>query len=279
MERPKRTFVTQEFLSMLPKEKSKSRSKSRSKKIRRKKSLSPTSSSSCKKWLSNKNINPKTGRKIKSGSTIYKKLESKCSSFSPSRYVSPPKSNICETWLKNKSINPRTKRNISPKGIQYKKLSRECGHVSPVRVSPVRVVKFKSKSKSRSRKLSPIKEKSISMVKMTPENKKLIKHIDYFEWQLEQARENLRKVKTNKPVPMNLINDAILHAQKLKLKPTITNKDIKLLQEDIKELNDEVDEYTGEKTSNVRKVLNGIGKAATAMLYIAAVIPALYVAT
>lgn len=267
MERPKRTFVTQEFLSMLPKEKSKSKSK---------KSLSPTSVSSCKKWLSNKNMNPKTGRKIKSGSTIYKKLESKCSSLSPSRYVSPPKSDICETWLKNKSINPRTKRKISPKGTQYKKLSKECGHVSPVKVSPVRVVKFKSRS--RSRKLSPIKEKSISMVKMTPENKKLIKHIDYFEWQLEQARENLRKVKTRKPIHMNVINDAILHAQKLKLKPTITNKDIELLQNDIKELNDEVDEYTGEKTTTVRKVFNGIGKAATAMLYIAAVIPALYVA-
>ena len=277
MERPKRTFVTQEFLSMLPKEKS--RSKSKSKKIRRKKSLSPTSVSSCKKWLSNKNMNPKTGRKIKSGSTIYKKLESKCSSFSPSRYVSPPKSDICETWLKNKSINPRTKRKISPKGTQYKKLSKECGHVSPVRVSPVRVSPVRVvKFKSRSRKLSPIKEKSISMVKMTPENKKLIKHIDYFEWQLEQARENLRKVKTRKPIHMNVINDAILHAQKLKLKPTITNKDIELLQNDIKELNDEVDEYTGEKTTTVRKVFNGIGKAATAMLYIAAVIPALYVA-
>jgi len=80
----------------------------------------------CEKWLKNKSINPKTGRKINPNAKngIYSKLEKAC--------THPPANEFsdkdCEKWLKNKSINPKTGRKINPNaktGI-YSKLEKVC---------------------------------------------------------------------------------------------------------------------------------------------------------
>ncbi len=49
----------------------------------------------CKQWLKNKNINPKTGRKIKTDGPTYKKLEKACSEY---KFKPKPKAKIINNW-------------------------------------------------------------------------------------------------------------------------------------------------------------------------------------
>ena len=96
------------------------------------------SSSPCVEWLKDKNVNPRTNRKIKVGGPVYKKLEDECTS--PSGDVpavnKKKSSSPCVEWLKDKNVNPRTNRKIKVGGPVYKKLEDECTSV-PDRASDI----------------------------------------------------------------------------------------------------------------------------------------------
>ena len=71
----------------------------------------------CDQWHTNKTINPRTGRTIKVGSPLYKKLERECDTIVRKAHTS-----ICDEWRINKTINPRTGRTIKVKSPLYNKL-------------------------------------------------------------------------------------------------------------------------------------------------------------
>lgn len=91
----------------------------------------PNLSENCIKWLANKTVNPITGRKIKVGGPVYKKLEAECSVENSDQQVPvpiPPPTidSDCEEWLQNKTVNPATGRKIKPGGAIYKRLEQQC---------------------------------------------------------------------------------------------------------------------------------------------------------
>ena len=89
-----------------------------------------------KKWLENKNINPKTGKKIISTGKVYKEFHSKSVELgltkgSPTKKKSNSKKSGEEftkkelkKWLKDKERNPQTNRKISLTGKIYMKLEK-----------------------------------------------------------------------------------------------------------------------------------------------------------
>jgi hypothetical protein len=74
----------------------------------------------CDIWLKNKNINPKTLRKIKENGPLFKKLQKRCSLNRKSD------KEICDKWFKNKMINPETLRKIKENGPLYRELQKIC---------------------------------------------------------------------------------------------------------------------------------------------------------
>ena len=79
------------------------------KKTKKEKEVKLTDSQICNKWLENKNINPKTSRKIKETGAIYKELSKLCS-LNPLNPLNPIKSESkSESKSENKKINASKK--------------------------------------------------------------------------------------------------------------------------------------------------------------------------
>jgi hypothetical protein len=96
--------------------------------------------SDCDKWRRNPLTNPKTGRKIKRSSPIYKKLEKECSESSTRQATTVLPSiqgqtttvveSDCDKWRRDPLTNPKTDRKIKYGGPIYKKLEKECSDSS-----------------------------------------------------------------------------------------------------------------------------------------------------
>lgn len=90
----------------------------------------------CKAFLKNPTYNPITGRNIKIGGPVHRKLEQWCSDASPPRRVSRKTSEvfksfeklkqICDEWNKNRNIDPVTRKRIVPADEVYKQLVSRC---------------------------------------------------------------------------------------------------------------------------------------------------------
>ena len=92
----------------------------------------------CEEWRKNKLKNPKTGRVIKEGGPVYKKLERECASPAPSvpKNLVPPLTRgapltkeVCPEFHKDPTKNPITKRklNKTAKAGIYQQLIKLCG--------------------------------------------------------------------------------------------------------------------------------------------------------
>ena len=110
-----------------------------------------TQSEICKKWIKNKNINPRTLRAITKTGKLYKELEKNCSSNKKGKLT---ENDICKLWHLNKNINPITLRAITKTGKIYKELEKKCSHISSISSSksistPPPVIKISSESKAK----------------------------------------------------------------------------------------------------------------------------------
>ena len=117
-----------------------------------------TQSEICKKWIKNKNINPRTLRAITKTGKLYKELEKNCSSNKKGKLT---ENDICKLWHLNKNINPITLRAITKTGKIYKELEKKCSHISSISSSksistPPPVIKISSESKAK--KIDAIKK-------------------------------------------------------------------------------------------------------------------------
>lgn len=115
----------------------------------------------CKKWLLNKNINPKTGRSIQTNKGVWLRFNKECNDVLKKKESTPKKiqkdgeitDNECVKWLSNKNINPKTGRKIqSGKGI-WLKFNKRCESMN-IKISPPKRV-------SPPKKISPPRNKSI----------------------------------------------------------------------------------------------------------------------
>lgn len=95
----------------------------------------------CLKWLENKYINPKTGRKLKENSVVVKELDKQCKIYfnnNPSTAIKKNKANVksifeeplnkaeCNKWFENDTINPRTNYYLDKKGKLYSLIKEQC---------------------------------------------------------------------------------------------------------------------------------------------------------
>lgn len=107
----------------------------------------------CRAFLKNPTFNPVTGRSIKIGGPVYKKLEDWCKDVLPN---SPPKirtsrktseifksfeklKQICDEWNKNRNIDPVTRKRIVPADDVYKQLVSRCSQFDKNIAIPTRV--------------------------------------------------------------------------------------------------------------------------------------------
>jgi len=91
----------------------------------------------CNLWISNKDINPFTNRKIGIKSPIRKILDEACKKLGIEerkeerekgrREISDE---VCLKWMKDKTKNPLTKRTIKKEGDVYKKFVKACSHLN-----------------------------------------------------------------------------------------------------------------------------------------------------
>merc|ERR1712070_1186468 len=100
----------------------------------------------CLKWKTDKTKNPKTGRKIKENSFVYKQLEKNCNKKEvkiedkkeETKEIKDKKKNIksileeklnkeeCIKWINNKFINPRTNNKLDKTGYIYGIIEKQC---------------------------------------------------------------------------------------------------------------------------------------------------------
>jgi len=84
----------------------------------------------CDEWFSNPNVNPETGKAIKTNGPVYKKLSKLCeekkSKSKSSSSISSKTSKLCDEWKKNKTINPETGYKIKENGPKYNYFKQLC---------------------------------------------------------------------------------------------------------------------------------------------------------
>lgn len=90
----------------------------------------------CDEWRKREDVNPQTGRKIKIGGPVHKRLKKQCE---VPEYV---RSRICDMWRFDPLVNPRTMRSIARDGKVYKSLERECDGVMVPETNPVADLPF-----------------------------------------------------------------------------------------------------------------------------------------
>ena len=84
----------------------------------------------CDEWQANRNINPRTKRKIKSSGKVYKDLAEECSSEKIQNHLPSNKKRFspkCIRWRGNPHVNPLSGNTIKVGGPTYRKLEKECG--------------------------------------------------------------------------------------------------------------------------------------------------------
>jgi hypothetical protein len=118
----------------------------------------------CDDWITNKLVNPITGRKILQGKSVYNDLMKHCTNKSKSPIVEVKKDKSksplvvetkgkyskkqCDDWIANKLVNPITKRKILQGKPVYNDLMKHCTNKSKSPIVEVKKDKVKSKSKS-----------------------------------------------------------------------------------------------------------------------------------
>ena len=97
-------------------------------------SIQALSLEDCERWnASNKQVNPITGRALKQGSDIWRRIEKQCNTIGVSPTVAVTTTNIagitekhCEEWKLNLKVNPLTKGKLLKKSDEYKNIKNEC---------------------------------------------------------------------------------------------------------------------------------------------------------
>ena len=135
----------------------------------------------CKQWLANKNINPRTGRKITPTGKVYKELEIECKSLANN---STSLKKLCDEFKKNPNVNPETKRTIQKgKGVynKYMKICKDMGQ----------------KISTTLKKTTPKKSnQATSVVKLKIKNKTIVQDCDVYigrqcfmgGWKLQKSK-------------------------------------------------------------------------------------------
>lgn len=152
----------------------------------------------CTTWLSNKSVNPATGKKLEPQSNKSKRFAKKCSGDRKARSASPKKRSrstsrspspkrarspryekislkdprFCATWLSNKSVNPATGKKLESTSNQSKRFAKKCssmkksskGKYTSPSVVPTRSTEasWSSRGSSPSRSRSPSPMRSMS---------------------------------------------------------------------------------------------------------------------
>jgi len=88
----------------------------------------------CEEWYKNKNVNPETGKTIKTNGPVYKKLlklcEEKKSNSKTSSSASSKTLRLCDEWKKNKTVNPETGYKIKENGPKYNYFKELCTNLN-----------------------------------------------------------------------------------------------------------------------------------------------------
>jgi len=84
----------------------------------------------CEEWYKNKNVNPETGKSIKTNGPVYKRLlklcEEKKTNSKTSSSTSSKVLKLCDEWKKNKTVNPETGYKIKENGPKYNYFKELC---------------------------------------------------------------------------------------------------------------------------------------------------------
>ncbi|MDD4930664.1 MAG: hypothetical protein PHG66_00725 [Candidatus Colwellbacteria bacterium] len=74
-------------------------------------------------WNQNKDVNPKTGRKIKIDGPVYQEIEAGWKKLQESNDFTKSE---CLDWLDNKLVNPKTRKKIKEGGFVYEMIRNKC---------------------------------------------------------------------------------------------------------------------------------------------------------
>jgi len=74
-------------------------------------------------WNQNKDINPKTGKKIKKDGPVYREIEAGWNKLQSSNNFTKSE---CIEWIDNKLVNPKTQKKITKGGFVYEMIRNKC---------------------------------------------------------------------------------------------------------------------------------------------------------